>query len=414
MVDPALFKLKLCIFLGVGCLLCPAFSAAGDLREVIDYRASIVLPMQFEYPQKFTGLLHDNTLYLYLDQVRQDAVDFCVVNLESRTAELVPGRFESAPGADEDNVVVTYMADMAMCNNQLFLLSANEVVIVFDVDAESGIRFNRSMPVRRPFNSIAAAGENILASFIYDYHPKTSTVKKLVQLLSPDDLSPIGEFTPAFYPIELSLFKPNHWVDVHSTKIAVANAATYDIAVLDLEFQPRHRITRRPPYWRQIDTTELLNKTTGIPPEEVRAKINVITPMVDAASMLSSVRFLAPDLLSVEVIDGRDESGLLRVLHDFWKFDGKEWILFKSDLQRTAYAANDGGLIDSASFPIKDYRNMRFSNQEYFLTLRYGSGESPIGCTAAHFQEREDSLLSVNSPRLIVDVFTWKWSNAAK
>ncbi len=390
-------------------MLTPQFSAfAGyPLRSIVKYDKTITTPFAFNSPDKFAGALHNDDLFIYLNQATNDSLRFVVVNLSNYSTE---EQYAIIP-AEVEHYDIEQVAGIAVGPDKLVMLSKYRELILFDRSADNKLTFNSIHELNESFTAVELNNSNtIVASKIYDAHPKSSPEKRLIQILEPQTLAAAFTARPRFHPIELTYFLPSQWVSVNDKLVAAANAATYEIALYDLELNYRQTLTReQPSWWKQIDTNQIVKLTEHIPPEKPRDKINAISKLYYAGSKLNFIQFLGDSLLAVRISHGEHDDGFQRYIWDFWKRQNGAWQLWKSDVEQDYVHQQPDVVIDSTFYPMQPAYNMQYMNAEYFVVLRFASGDSPLGQTFNDFSGKEDDFIATNPPLLAVDIFAWQW-----
>lgn len=390
-------------------MLNPHISASGGnpLRSIVKYERTITTPFAFNSPDKFAGALHNDELFIYLNQAENDSLRFITINLSNNAVE----QHYAVIPAEIEHYDIDQAAGIAVGPDKLAMLSKYRELILFDRAADNRLTFNSIHELNESFTAVELHNSNtIVASKIYDAHPKSSPEKRLIQVLDAQSLAAVHTVRPRFHPIELTYFRPSQWISTCDQLVAAANAASYEIALYDLDLNYRQTLTReQPSWWKQLDTNHIVKLTENIPPEKPRDKINAISKLYYEGSKLNFIQFLGDSILAVRISHGEHTDGFQRYIWDFWKLQNGAWQLWNSDLDQHYVHQQPDVVIDSAFFPMQPAYNMQYMNAEYFVVLRFASGLSPLGLTFKNFSNKEDDFIATDSPYLAIDVFKWQW-----
>ena len=402
-----MFRYSLILVTFLILLFTQSASIAGDsLRSIVRYEKTITTPFGFDSPDKFAGALCDDVLFLYLNQAENDSLRFCIVDLSTNS---IREQYVAIPPAIEHDEI-DQVAGISVGPDKLAMLSKFRELILLDRSTDNTLTFNSIHELNESYSAIDLNNTHIVASRIYDAHPKSSPDKRLIQILEPATMSPIRETKPKFDPIEFAYFRPSQWISANNHLVAAANAASYDIALYDLDLNYLETITRvLPSWWKPIDPVMIAHLTENIPPEKPRDKISAISALYYAGSKLNYVQFLGDSVLAVRISHGEHKDGFQRYIWDFWQLQQNSWHLWKTDLEQHYVHQQPDTVIDSTFYPMQAAYNMQYMNARHFVVLRFSSGLSPLGLSFKEFSKKEDDFIATQSPFLAIDIFNWQW-----
>ncbi len=370
-------------------------SNAKDLHDFINLDTILYMPATI-YKDKLAMAGNSNEIWFYVPALREDTLDFEVINLSNYSRRTV-----SCPLPSMYFKIRTPQPYSFDVSDQFICLFVYRTLILIERQGDL-LKLKSLTPINESIDFMKIKGDLLYFGKHYNSHPNDSPMKTVMAMynLKTEVLEEI--ISPKFNHIEFSHFERNKWVDFTDGLNIFSQSTSYSFNLYDDQLNLIDSLTYKKKDWHQIDPAyfnEILKQHSS-----AKSLIELLRPLEDTLKRIELVYFVNNHTLIIEhsLFDKQLDRKIRKV--DIWtKNDGAKFALKHEDLE-DLFNIHDQK-ITIQNYPIALYNNQNLFYDNKLCQWNFGTPIYPIGLTYDQIKPLSEDYIINNDQVYVLKFF---------